>query len=304
MGYHWGMEKNVNPHAQSLQRHKDTGGAGAWTKRILGYTFLILSVSALATILAVTWIWPRGKDFLRRNLAKVNISGVVTDSSTGAPIEMVTVDVNSGRTYTNYQGQFHWEELNTLPRLTLKTPLFYETYARPLECREEKSSKFLERRFSCPAALVPGPEIMAARVVDSEISKGAETEADLDGRYNTLWHWVHPEQKTFLGDWENWLRPTLKTREKILRKLGKKTISFERIGETIYLSSWAEPVNQREYTNVAEVKVRRTDLKGRTSEAKEHFAKHNNLWYYLLPFSQKELVSFVEANSWVLKLKD
>lgn len=260
---------------------------------------LFLIFILLISIFAVSYF---GKNYGWEKLAKIDVSGKVVDLSNGSPIEMVTVHVGSGTTYTNYEGRFHWEDLKVLPKITLDSPTFYEPYKQPLACKEEESPSFLRRRFSCSAALIPGPEIMVFRVVNPEIVKGGEKGSDIDARYNSLWVWLHPEQKPFLGQWES-LRSTLKTREEILKELKKATASFERLGEVEYQPLWTDPVSKRTYENVAEVEIRRKDLKGRVLGSKEHFAKYNNIWYYFLPFTRDDLIDYVKTNSWVLKVR-
>jgi len=253
---------------------------------------LVLLVAVVAGLVRGTRPW----------WVQATYEGVVTDSSNGSKMELVEVHHGGLTTYTNFEGYFNFWEPGKPGDVFVLIRTAFEPQGGPVACEPMEKESWGVDRYHCQVELVPTSRTILSRALTSLVGSSTEQTRGLELRLNSAWIYFHPHSRGLWDSREGYVG-TMVDRERILKYQQRQVRGFEISSEFVELGVWEDPVTGETFENVVEYEVE-YELTNRTHYTqKEHLARVDKNWQYLLPFGPADIQSFIARYDWILKLK-
>lgn len=227
-------------------------------------------------------------------------SGVVTDFSDNAPLELIKFYFGDSHSYSSWKGKYVFWEPKKTRKVSFEIPAVYEQEYRSSDLKI-KEIGFLKTEVVQDFYLVPTILETARRTLSFE-EKPPAGKNDLVGVYNRLWGYMMEESRALWKDKEEFSN-TFYVHNTILTKLGKEMVGFEITGAPKTLSSWQDPISKGTFRDVSEVAGKRFFADGSEEFVLVHLKKANGFWHIFFDKDRESIWQFDQENDWVLKQK-
>ncbi|PIS20620.1 hypothetical protein COT52_02835 [candidate division WWE3 bacterium CG08_land_8_20_14_0_20_43_13] len=266
------------------------------------WKIVLLTVSSLIVFLVIAFYKPVVTAIFPL-LGRYRVVGRVTDISTASPVELAEVTVNQNKTYTNFLGFFHYENLPFSPQIELSFIPDLELAENGFFCSESYSIATFDLLSSCRFEVAPTLISTARRFAQSRLQESREPDFSIDERNRISWQIAYPQDRSLwednLDDYLLWNR----YQDWIDDRLEKRIVSFSFYSDPIELGSWTNPLTGVYYADgvwESETTWERQD--GSTQTTKEHFRKEDRWWRHFISQDPDQLRLYVMENNWIIKL--